>query len=145
MKDLRGRATSFSGDRGGNCALFTAERRSSPKVNQSPFNVINDIKKGMNAWQAVGSIKEGLLLRSVSKAGKVGKSLSDLAIWSVVTEAAKEIGIERFGPSSAAYLREALPQGWWGLAADQGPAGAFVDPAHRALPRLGAGDRYRRK
>jgi integrase len=55
------------------------------------------VKKGIDAWQAAGSVDEGPLLRSVSKSGKVGESLSDWAIWSVVTEAAKEIGIERFG------------------------------------------------
>ncbi|WP_041592660.1 site-specific integrase [Terriglobus roseus] len=36
------------------------------------------------------------MLRSISKGVKVGESLSDWAIWSVVTEAAKEIGIEHF-------------------------------------------------
>jgi len=55
------------------------------------------VKKGIDVWQAAGSIAKGPLLRSVSKGGKVGESLSDWAIWSVVTEAAKEIGIERFG------------------------------------------------
>jgi len=55
------------------------------------------VKKGIDAWQAAGSIDKGPLLRSVSKGGKVGESLSDWAIWSVVTEAAKEIGIEHFG------------------------------------------------
>ncbi|AFL89419.1 site-specific recombinase XerD [Terriglobus roseus DSM 18391] len=55
------------------------------------------VKKGIDAWQAAGSIEKGPLLRSVSKGGKIGESLSDWAIWSVVTEAAKEIGIERFG------------------------------------------------
>ena len=33
----------------------------------------------------------------ITKAGKVGESLSDWAIWAVVTAAAREIGIERFG------------------------------------------------
>ncbi len=38
------------------------------------------------------------LLRRVSKSGKVqGDGLSDWAVWSVVEQAAKEIGIERFG------------------------------------------------
>jgi integrase len=55
------------------------------------------VKKGIDAWQAAGSIEKGPLLRSVSKGGKIGESLSDWAIWSVVTEAAKEIGIENFG------------------------------------------------
>jgi integrase len=55
------------------------------------------VKKGIDAWQAAGSVDKGPLLRSVSKGGKVGESLGDWAIWSVVTEAAKGIGIERFG------------------------------------------------
>jgi integrase len=54
-------------------------------------------KKGIDCWQAAGSIDKGPLLRSVGKGGKVGGSLSDWAIWWVVNEAAKEIGIERFG------------------------------------------------
>ncbi|CAN5404815.1 hypothetical protein BH10ACI4_BH10ACI4_05830 [soil metagenome] len=55
------------------------------------------VKKGIDAWQEAGSVDKGPLLRSIGKGGKVGESLSDWAIWSVVTEAAKEIGIERFG------------------------------------------------
>lgn len=55
------------------------------------------VKHGINAWQAAAKIEEGPLLRSVNKVGKVGESLSDWAIWSVVTESAKNIGIERFG------------------------------------------------
>jgi integrase len=54
------------------------------------------VKKGIGAWQAAAPVDKGPLLRSISKGGKVGDSLSDWAIWSVVTEAAKEIGIERF-------------------------------------------------
>ena len=55
------------------------------------------VKKGIDAWQEAASIDKGPLLRSISKGGKVGESLSDWAVWSVVTEAAKEIGIENFG------------------------------------------------
>ena len=55
------------------------------------------VKKGIDVWQEAGSIDKGPLLRSISKGGKVGESLSDWAVWSVVTEAAKEIGIENFG------------------------------------------------
>ena len=55
------------------------------------------VKQGVNAWQVAAKIEEGPLLRSVNKVGKVGESLSDWAVWSVVTESAKEIGIERFG------------------------------------------------
>jgi len=55
------------------------------------------VKNGINAWQTAAGIEEGPLFRSIRKGGKVGKSLSDWAVWSVVTEAAQEIGIENFG------------------------------------------------
>jgi integrase len=55
------------------------------------------VKQGINAWQTAAGIEEGPLLRSVTKGGKIGESLGDWAIWAIVTAAAKEIGIERFG------------------------------------------------
>jgi integrase len=43
-------------------------------------------------------IEEGRLLRSIRKGGKkIGVGLSDWSVWSVVEQAAKDIGIERFG------------------------------------------------
>ncbi len=43
-------------------------------------------------------IKDGRLLRSVSKSGKVNRdTLSDWAIWSIVEQSSKQIGIEHFG------------------------------------------------
>ena len=54
------------------------------------------VKQGINAWQA-GGVEEGSLFRSIRKGGKVGESLSDWAVWAVVPEAAREIGIENFG------------------------------------------------
>jgi integrase len=59
------------------------------------------VKNGIDVWTAAASIKDGRLLRSVvkgKKGGKVkGETLSDWAIWSVVEQSAKQIGIERFG------------------------------------------------
>ena len=55
------------------------------------------VKKGIDAWRDAAKIDEGPLLRSLNKVGKVGESLSDWAIWAVVTESARQIGIERFG------------------------------------------------
>jgi integrase len=56
------------------------------------------VKQGINSWTAAAAIEEGRLLRPVSKSGKLnGDELSDWAVWSVVEQAAKEIGIERFG------------------------------------------------
>ena len=56
------------------------------------------VKGGVNAWLAAAKIEDGRLLRAVSKGGKLrGECLSDWAIWSVVEQSAKQIGIERFG------------------------------------------------
>jgi integrase len=55
------------------------------------------VKQGINAWMTAGGIEEGPLLRSLTRGGTIGKSLSDWAVWSVVEQSAKQIGIERFG------------------------------------------------
>jgi integrase len=56
------------------------------------------VKQAVNAWTVAAGIEEGKLLRPVLKSGKVvGESLSDWAVWSVVEQSAREIGIERFG------------------------------------------------
>ena len=56
------------------------------------------VKKGIEVWQDAAGIDKGRLLRSIGKNGKLrGESLSDWAIWSVVEQSAKLIGIERFG------------------------------------------------
>src|SRR5882757_2481021 len=55
------------------------------------------VKHGVNAWQAAAGIEDGKLLRSVTKGGKIKASMSGWAVWSVVEQCAREIGIERFG------------------------------------------------
>jgi integrase len=56
------------------------------------------VKHGINAWMVAAEIKDGRLLRSVSKSGKVNRdTLSDWAVWSVVEQSSKQIGIEHFG------------------------------------------------
>ncbi len=55
------------------------------------------VKRGINAWMIAAKIEEGRLLRSIRKGGKVGESLSDWAVWSVVEQSARQIGIEHFG------------------------------------------------
>jgi integrase len=56
------------------------------------------VKQGINAWMTAASIEDGRLLRSVSKSGKVNRdTLSDWAVWSVVEQSSKQIGIEHFG------------------------------------------------
>jgi integrase len=56
------------------------------------------VKQGINAWMTAAGIDKGRLLRSVSKSGKVNRdTLSDWAVWSVVEQSSKQIGIEHFG------------------------------------------------
>jgi len=56
------------------------------------------VKKGIDVWMTAADIKDGRLLRSVSKSGKVNRdTLSDWAIWSIVEQSSKHIGIEHFG------------------------------------------------
>ncbi len=56
------------------------------------------VKHGINQWMTAAGIEEGRLLRSIRKGGKkIGEGLSDWAVWSVVEQSAKQIGIEHFG------------------------------------------------
>ncbi len=56
------------------------------------------VKHGINAWMTAAGIDKGRLLRSISKSGKVNRdTLSDWAVWSVVEQSSKQIGIEHFG------------------------------------------------
>lgn len=56
------------------------------------------VKHGIDAWMIAAKIEDGRLLRPLSKSGKlIGEELGDWAIWSVVEQSAKQIGIERFG------------------------------------------------
>jgi integrase len=56
------------------------------------------VKHGIDAWMIAAKIEDGRLLRPLSKSGKlIGDELGDWAIWSVVEQSAKQIGIEHFG------------------------------------------------
>jgi integrase len=56
------------------------------------------VKQGIDVWMAAAKIEKGRLLRPLSKSGKIlAEGLGDWAIWSVVEQSSKQIGIERFG------------------------------------------------
>src|ERR1700710_1251755 len=56
------------------------------------------VKKGIDVWRTAAEIEQGRLLRSVSKSGKLNRdTLSDWAVWSIVEQSSKQIGIEHFG------------------------------------------------
>jgi len=68
------------------------------------------VKQAINGWMTAAEIEEGRLLRSIPKGGKrIGKGLSDWAVWSIVEQSTKEIGIERF---SAHDLRRTCANVW---------------------------------
>ena len=56
------------------------------------------VKQGIDVWMTAAKIEDGRLLRPVSKSGKILRDeLGGWAIWSVVEQSSKQIGIERFG------------------------------------------------
>jgi integrase len=56
------------------------------------------VKQEIDAWMAAAKIEKGHLLRPLSKSGKIlAEELGDWAIWSVVEQSSKEIGLEHFG------------------------------------------------
>jgi len=55
-------------------------------------------KAALDAWTAAASIAEKRIFRSIDKGGKLGDGLSVKAIWQIVLEHAKAIGVERLGP-----------------------------------------------
>ncbi|WP_263385895.1 tyrosine-type recombinase/integrase [Granulicella arctica] len=56
------------------------------------------VKKGIDVWREAAGIERGRLLVRIGKGGTIrGETLSDWAIWSVVEQSAKQIGVERFG------------------------------------------------
>ena len=56
------------------------------------------VKNGIDIWLAAAGIDKGKLLRPVGKGSRLGEGgLSDWAVWPVVEQSAKQIGIEHFG------------------------------------------------
>src|SRR5260370_25173510 len=55
------------------------------------------VRHGIDTWIIAGKIEDGPPLPPLSKSGKlIGDELGDWAIWSVVEQSAKQIGIEHF-------------------------------------------------
>jgi integrase len=55
------------------------------------------VKQAVDAWASAADIKTGPVVRSITKAGRLGEGLSPWSVWSVVQSTAREIGVERFG------------------------------------------------
>jgi integrase len=95
------------------------------------------VKHGIDAWMVAANIEDGRLLRPLSKSGKlIGDELGDWAVWSVVEQSAKEIGIERFGAHATSDVFETLPQERRRSGADQISSRAQLNSNNGTLPRF---------
>src|ERR1035437_412441 len=50
------------------------------------------VKQAIDAWRTPAGIEDGRLLRSIAKGGKIGESVGDWAVWSVVEESRSQEG-----------------------------------------------------
>jgi integrase len=65
------------------------------------------VKHGIDVWITAAGIKDGHLLRSVSKSGKVNRdTLSDWAVWSIVEQSSKQIGAHDLRRTCAKLCRK---------------------------------------
>ena len=99
------------------------------------------VKQGIEVWMTAAGIGEGKLLRPVLKGSRlVGDELSDWAVWSVVEQSAKQIGIEHFGAHDLRRTCAKLCRRAGGdLEQIKFLARAFFDPDYRAVSRSGTG------
>jgi hypothetical protein len=68
------------------------------------------------------------------------EGMTEKAVWHVVKDSAKPIGIEKLAPHGLRHLRSALPFCGRGVGTDPVPSGPCFHPDDRALPRLQATD-----
>ena len=103
------------------------------------------VKQGIDLWIAAAMIEGGRLLRSISKSGKLkGDGLSDWTVWSVVEQAAKQIGIEHFGAHDLRLTCAKLCRKAGGdLEEIKFLLGHSSNTDDRTLPWFGAGTRRR--
>lgn len=98
------------------------------------------MKEAVNAWKEAGGIAEGILFRSINKAGRVwGKGMTPTVLWEVVREAASRASIEKLAPHDLRRTCARLcPSCRWGTGSDSISAWARLHPDHRAVPRMQA-------
>lgn len=75
----------------------------------------------------------------------VGDELGDWAVWSVVEQSSKEIGIEHFGAHDLHRMRQALPEERGRSGADQIPTRPLLHTDDGTLSRCRTGDRRGRE
>ena len=96
------------------------------------------VKQSIDRWTGAADIKDGPLLRPVSKSGKLSKLALgrpvDLVGRRALRQGDRDQELRR--PRPAPDLRQVVPEVGRGPRADQVPARALVDSDHRALPRV---------
>jgi integrase len=97
------------------------------------------VKQGIEAWMTAAKIEEGRLLRF--KSGKINRNtLSDWAIWSIVEQSSKQVGIEHFGAHDLRRTcAETVQEERRESRADQISARPLLDPDDRTLSGLRTG------
>jgi integrase len=76
------------------------------------------VKSAIDEWTLAGGISSGRLLRRLSRGGRILGNLSDWAVWSVVVNAARAIGIEHLAPHDLRRTSAKLCQRHGGTLAD---------------------------
>ena len=95
------------------------------------------VKHGIDAWMVAAKIEDRRLLRPLFQEREVdGDELGEWAIWSVVEQSAKEIGIEHLRHTICAGRREALPQERRISGADRISSRAQVNSNNGTPPRF---------
>src|SRR5947208_16241873 len=96
----------------------------------------------MHDWLAAAAIDRGKLFRRVNKVGRTwGDGMTVKAVWHIVKESARRIGVARLGAArSATDLCSALPRIGRRVGADPISFGARFGANDRTLPWLQAAD-----
>ena len=96
------------------------------------------VKAGIDAWMAASGIANGILLRSINKAGRVwGRGFSPKVIWGVVKDKAKICEIPALAPHDLrSDMCSSLSSGGRRVGANPIPVGTCLGADDRAISRM---------
>jgi integrase len=103
------------------------------------------VRTELDDWLAAAAIDRGKLFRRVNKVGRAwGDRMTVKAVWHIVKESAKSIGVAKLAPHDLRRI-PALPRIGRQVGADPISFGARFGANDRALPRLQAADSISRQ
>jgi integrase len=92
----------------------------------------------LRVWLSAAGIDRGKIFRRVTKMGRIlGEGMTEIAVWHIVKDSAKRIGVEKLAPHD---LRPPLPCFGRGVGTDPVPSGACFHSDDGTLPGLQAAD-----